>query len=370
MSNSLPFLLASNYGVKADGVSDDTAALQSAINAAVNQTLVLPAGAMVVSSTLNFGSTVDTTYVVVGQGGGETALTQFLWKGNAASPLFSLNGVRDSKFSDFTVRASSNPLQTAFLSQTIAGTTATNNFFERIWLQGTTTGLVKGWQFVAGTGGDNNNDENVFIDCTVSNFTVAAWSFEHAQSQAHRFFGCNFIGSAGQTNQYGVTTALGSGNRGGYFNWYAGSSGGVGEADFYLGSPNGPVLISGGVYENSPRFLEMNGSSANAWTVTVEGCRITGNHLNADGKIMIVTNRGPLVLIGNHIGEQLGGATTALQIFADTTGGTNSAPAIAMGNNVWSTLAVPFTGRYRWTTIGNNLSPGLGATPQLYPNQL
>jgi hypothetical protein len=309
---SLPFVLATSYGVKANGVADDTAALQNAINAAKNATLVLPAGTMIVSSSLNFGSASDTTYSVVGQGGGETSLTNFLWKGNSTSPMFSLNGIRDSKFADFAIQASSSaPLQSGILSQTVSGTTPTNNFFERIWMSGGNTGIGKGWQF-SPTAGDNNNDENVFIDCSVFAFTIAAWSIEHAQSQAHKFYGCNFLGAAGQTNQYGVTTALGSGNRGGYFSWFGGSSGGVAEADFYLGSPNGPVLIAGGVFENSPRFLEMNGSSANAWAVTVTGCRIAGNNLNADGKIIIFPNRGPLTLIGNHIGEQVGGGTTAL----------------------------------------------------------
>src|SRR2546430_8251906 len=134
---SLPFVLATSYGVKANGVADDTAALQNAINAAKNATLILPAGTMIVSSSLNFGSASDSTYIVIGQSGGETGLTKFLWKGNSTTPMFSLNGIRDSKFSDFGILASSAfPLQTAFLSQTISGTIPTNNFYERVWVEG------------------------------------------------------------------------------------------------------------------------------------------------------------------------------------------------------------------------------------------
>jgi hypothetical protein len=116
-------LNARDYGVTCSGTTDDTTAMQSAINAACNaagrgKTLVLPNSCTVkLTRTLKVtkcsGITLDggqsqgeaTIGAAGGAGSGNAAL---LWHGAAGGTVLEINQTRDSKFENFTVFANAS----------------------------------------------------------------------------------------------------------------------------------------------------------------------------------------------------------------------------------------------------------------------
>jgi hypothetical protein len=112
-----------DYGVSCSGTTDDTSAMQDAINAACNtggrgKTLILPNSCTIkVTSTVNVtkcsGITVDggqsqgqaTIGAAGGAGSGNAAL---LWYGAAGGTVFEVNQTRDSVFKNFTVFANAS----------------------------------------------------------------------------------------------------------------------------------------------------------------------------------------------------------------------------------------------------------------------
>jgi hypothetical protein len=350
--------------MKCDGVTDDTVNFQTAINAAVRGTLLLPSGMCIISSTIAITATIH----IIGAGGGANELyagTTLQWTGASNVPMIDLQGIQDSVFEEFLIQATAaHPLAIGIRSITTAGKLSNANKFQHMYMNGTTMGLGKGFAFVAGSGGDNNNDENTFEDVTVSNFTKAAWSFEHSQSMAHRLNNCRYYGASGQTNQYGVTTALGPSGFGGNFIWHGGFGCCVGESDFYLGMPStSAILISGGNFESSARLLKTWSNGGNGFVVTIEGTRWAGNMLAADGKAIIYTLQGPLNLIGNTIGEY---PANPLQIYIQDWA--TPMVANAIGNNIMTSLTAPFTGNGTWALSGNLLNRGPAVKlPNRYP---
>src|SRR6266550_4997395 len=228
--------------MKCDGATDDTTGFQNAITAAqgFNGTLMLPKGVCNISSTVAVTGTVH----IVGAGGGANssfAATTLEWVGaSAVTPMIDMQGVQNASLSDFLIESSvTHPLGVGIQLTTTTPRLSNANVFTRIYMNGTTSaGLIKGFAFVAGSGGDNNNDQMSFYDVRIANYTTAAWSLEHNQSKNHHFVNSSFSGGALLANQYGVTTALGASSRGGSFLWYGGYGCCNGEADFYLGSAN------------------------------------------------------------------------------------------------------------------------------------
>jgi len=305
--------LAKSYGVMADGVTDDTAAAQAALNAvtANGGALEFPNGIILISATLTLLPSVSTTVHIFGQSflfTSTTGGTEFRWIGAAGIPMFRLQHIQRSVFEHFGVRCfASNPLAVGIQSEAGSdGNTGTNKY-RNIGMNGTTSALGKGFAFVEGAGGiDSGNDTCTFSDIIINNCATAAWSFEHGESKAHSFFNCHFVGAG----LYGVSTALGAGNQGGSFCWYGGSSSGATEADFYLGGADDTIVISGGNFESSNRFVEQVAASwaSAAWPVLLLGNRWSGDALNADGFAIKFYSAGPLVLIGNIIGQFTGHA--------------------------------------------------------------
>ena len=336
-----------------DGKTDDTAGFQAAISAAAKSTLSLPNGVCIISNSVAVTNTIH----IVGDGGGSSSLTAgttLEWRGPASLPMLDLQGITDSVFEDFLIESNATyPLAIGVRSITIAGKYANASKFHHLQINGTSAGgLGKGFAFVAGSGGDNNNDENTFEDVTVRNFAIAGWSFEHSQSKAHRLLNCRFYGTKA-ANSYGVTTALTTSWSGGSFFWYGGFGYGSGEADFYLGGPDDAILISGGNFEGSARLLETVGASSNSFPITIEGVRWAGDGLAGDGKAIIYTQRGPLNLHGNIIGQY---PNKPLQVYINDW----STPivATAIGNTFMTSLGSPFQGNGTWVVLANILNGG------------
>jgi hypothetical protein len=275
--------------------------------------------------------------------------TSFIWAGNDHDSMFWLASTSQSRFAGFTIVANrSAPLATGFYSENAGlGPTAGRNVFDDIFIEGTNGAVRDGFRYGIGAGGDNNNAEDTFIHVRVANYSHAGWSFEAAQSKANRFYSCSFHGN--RYGEFGISTYGGPTTRGGSFLWYGGMGAGNTGADFYLGAPDDAILISGGNFEGSTRFLDTApGNSSNAYPVTIEGVRYSGDRLAADGHAIRFTHPGPLVLIGNIFGEVKQSRLDVLyQGYVGSYG-----EAIAIGNAFGSTLADPLPGA-NWTSLGN-----------------
>ena len=373
---SAQHLLATNYGVKADGVTDDTSALQSAFTAVVaaGGTLELPSGICVVTSTLTLTPGSITTISIIGQGmmpGG----TEFLWLGaSTTTPLIRIQNLQHSVFVGFKIQCTAtNPLAVGIQSEAgSAGNTGTNRY-QNILMNGTTSALDKGFAFVEGSGGiDAGNDTSTFDDVYIGNFATAGWSFEHGESKGHNFFGCHFNAQSG-TGLYGVTTALGTSNEGGSFCWYGGTGSWAHGADFYIGQPNDVIIIHGFNSESANRFID---SPSAIWNAAGSPAFITGNRwandqLNADGFAINYWSGGPLILIGNEMGKATG---KALKIFQ----GGGPSYGISIGNEYTSTDAAVLTGNsgqpFHWQSFmdfkNNNGTVSLLVLEQIVNQQL
>jgi hypothetical protein len=358
-TSALPggYVNATAYGMKCDGTTDDTAALQAAINAtlpASQGTLFLPAGMCIITSTIVITGPIKLT----GAGGGASSAyagTDLRWQGaSTTTPMIDMQGVQDAVLEEFLIESTASfPLAIGIQSTTITGRQSTKNLYNRIFMSGTTSALGKGWAFVAGSGGDNNNDENTWLNCEVLNFSIAGWSFEHSQSQGHRIFASNYYG-ANVAGSSGVATNKGTGGQGGTF-FFDGGFGCCVDTDFILGAASGPIIIENGNFESSTRFLTA-GFSSNSWPVTIRDTRWAADALNADGIAIDVSNQGPLSLLGNRLGEYSG---KALQIKLDDA--SSAGTGVAIGNTVYTNLAQPFVASNvlsSWFLIGNNINTG------------
>jgi hypothetical protein len=89
------------FGAKGDGVTDDTHALQAALDAAttgtVNTTLYLPAGVYLITSTLTINHHINISVI-----GAEPANTIIKWGGPAHGTMMQINGTAYSKFNRIT----------------------------------------------------------------------------------------------------------------------------------------------------------------------------------------------------------------------------------------------------------------------------
>jgi hypothetical protein len=94
-----------NYGAAGDGISDDTAAIQKALNAlgSTNPTLYFPAGTYRITQTLTLAGQI---YVnIIGQ---DPANTTILWAGAAGGTMLYLNGIAYSRFDRLSFNGQGN----------------------------------------------------------------------------------------------------------------------------------------------------------------------------------------------------------------------------------------------------------------------
>jgi hypothetical protein len=189
---------------------------------------------------------------------------------------------------------------------TLGGTTCTLTPYN----QGSAFGKFSASSWTYNSGSDNNNDLGAWYGCTVSLYKLAGWRIGHSQSKMHRMYACEFDGGGVNTGlpRYGVLQVDGS------FRWHYGGGGGNRNqsrsnstpptmgADFYLTKPSDNILIEGGDFEGSARFIETSAAAGASFQTIARGTRYSGDELHADGYGVLYQWNGPLVLDGNIIG--------------------------------------------------------------------
>jgi len=346
------------------------AALQGAINVAISSKLPLqvPAGFYWLDGTINIGPVAGLRIIGAGPDVARSAGTYFAWAGpsTAQTPMFDLKSVAESEFRNFSILSDVNrPLAIGIRAYNgaVAGqATPGRNTFEKITMQGTNGGLGKGFEFSCYLPGsvDANNENNVFLNCMVFNFTVAAWSFEAGQCKSNTMQHCDIVGISPTQSLYGVTNAL-SGGYGGSFRWFGGGVSYVGVC-FAFSAPGDDTLIHGVNSEGSGRLLT-SGFNGAVGPLTVQSVRFACNGLAADKRIIDFASPGPLHLLSCVFEDAPAGNG---YIFAKQAPG-NPGQLIAIGNAICTNVEpFQFAGDVRRTLIGNTRSNYADATPYYF----
>lgn len=294
-------LHAADYGAVCDGQTNDTAALQLAIDAAREQgkPLQLPPGTCMVSDTLTIEDAAG--FVLRGYG----RLTVLWWErtADASIPLLYLADVRESRIEDFEVRTSSADGVTVELDTAIRVVTddasphaSTANHFRDLYISGTNGAI--GWGVDMGVGpgsaGNQNNEQHIFERVRVKNTSEAAFVLGHGNVKGVRFDSC----ACGRPGKACVRVVSGS------FMWLHGSAHHSEVADFWVDAAGGPISIIGHDSENGQGLWRTAGPSGAASPVLIAQVRFMDNHMSdKHGCWVMHLTRGPVTIVGGVWGR-------------------------------------------------------------------
>lgn len=287
------------YGAVGNGVADDTAAIQAAINAAITAgsavsttregilPVYLPRGTYKITAPLTVTSVQG--FQLTGAGFG----SQIVVSGNLDYAL-RLNGVATSRFADFTIKGktASDSVTTALAHDWIpasAARSATQNHFRNIY--------IADLKYVNGFGFGLESSVYQLDQVTVEKcVAIGEWtdgentwwqngfvsgSGVHANPLNHQYWGCS-----ANANRYNVFVNVCN------TMWYGGALG-YAEADFrQLGTM--PISIKGSRSETSSRLLVQGGGAAYLSMVSMEDVRFVTNALDDDGRVIVMGYPGSL----------------------------------------------------------------------------
>jgi len=345
-------LQAGEAGVVCDGITDTTAALQAAIDAARIGTQGLTLAMPRATGTCRLTSTV-TIANVTGlelQGNG----VKFLWDGaSATTPMFLFQDTNRAFFHNFQVNASAAKLvATVFQFENVAGgsVTPSSNIVEDVVVECTNGGCTNVIRMAQGTGGDANNEFNTFIRVRIANPANACAKIDHSQSKTNVFI--DFECANNQTGVHIIENTHGS------FHCVRCRGGGSTGADFYINNSNDLITITQSNFENSNRLLETPNSSGAELPLHISDTRWSvTNFLNADNRPIVYLFRGPFLLETTKFEPAT--ANKALQIRWNP--GSNFGSFTARNNYISSTLANPFFGTMPTWQEGNLINRNDGS---------
>lgn len=291
------------FGVVGDGATDDTSALQGAVDAAISEgaALFLGPGSIKVSGEIIFDGADGLT--VFGAGSGFNANTKLqASSGMSEKSLLRLVNCRNCCFRDFSTSCNSSaPIKAAIEitntnAATLGGSTvSTKNIFENLYLYSTSanTGQTDAILFSLGGNGDQNNDLCTFKDVVASNYDSSGCKIGHSQSREHKFIGCYF-----QSGLYAIDTL------GLSFFWLGGNVSEHTDVDFKVRVPQQSSEILGLSSEQSAALLDLNSASAADGYVTIMATRFAADNLRESGHVIDYRCRGSLNLHGNIFGTR------------------------------------------------------------------
>jgi hypothetical protein len=283
-------LYAQWFGVKADGVTDDTKALQAAIDYSLAHKamhVILPQGAIVVTQTIEIGTmsrgnnpdAEQTSFEISGQGMSVTTTafsggTSIIYKGTPGDTTAIIN-IRTSAgryvtFEKFNIQA--EMLNGAGIAVNFV--TSTHSYFEfkDMKFGNTATGVKQ-------NKGDGGNGEFTLYDhCRFEQFTENGYYHDAPQALSIKFFCCAFSPREGATVWNFVNASGGQfiGNDISFANLGTGKKCTV----FKIGGPQSdPIMVQGGRWEGTDQLVYFY-PSTNRLTISFESVMIGVNLRN------------------------------------------------------------------------------------------
>jgi hypothetical protein len=293
------------YGAVGNGTTDDTAALQAAIDSLPNNggILRIPAGTYRITDTLVIDDDGSNDpgkrgIRIEGDSGGASGFQGAVLYWDVDEPtkpmmrirsrdtiiegvqFFALNGTAAICAIDYDTPAS------------LGGQSPTNNALRRVSVKANGTGYVVDGVRIGATNPANLEnflfDECAFEGHTNAGVNIASTSF---QSKHHQFFKCQFTGG-----DYGIALATGS------FQAWACDFQSHEEACVRATSPVDHITIGDAMSENCKRFLVAGAfpgsSGGTSCPMLIIGGRHATNELHADGRFIVYTLAGPLSIQG------------------------------------------------------------------------
>jgi hypothetical protein len=267
------------YGAKGDGVTDDTAALQNALNSLspTRPTLYLPAGTYRITHTLTLAAR---QYVnIIGQ---DPSKTTILWGGASAGTMLDINGVDYSRFDRLTFNGRGNAA--VAIDQSWNGKTGyfdTGNQYADDTFENAGTGLR------CGNLGNGCAETSMLRDRFL-NDNVAGIALKNFNALDMFVWYSLF-----QNDAEGITNNPGAGNFSVYDSIFENST----KADITIGN-TGVFNFRNNYSIGSNQFIGPSEGTNNPANITVQGNTI----LDTKNPVSIAAgNLGPLVLIDNTI---------------------------------------------------------------------
>lgn len=199
-----------HFDAEGDGSTDDTTAIQNALDAAVEDggEVYFPPGTYKVSSTLTLGESGATTQGVILRGAGKNATTIAPTTAVTGPVIKFINGrachVEGMRIKGNGASGTAPSAAIEVHRDTPGASSPSRMVFKHLWLADTVAdGLDNGIRFTAAQTG--NNDFCFAEDVDVENVSGACYSFEHASSVGHTIVGGYLNASAKAVHVTGAT---------------------------------------------------------------------------------------------------------------------------------------------------------------------
>jgi len=271
------------FGAKGDGVTDDTHALQTALDAVatgtVNTTLYLPAGVYLISSTLTINHHINVSII-----GADPTYTIIKWGGPAHGTMMQINGTAYSKFN--RISWNGNKLADVAIEQSWDGKQPhfdTGNEYADDYFIDVVFGIRGG---ALGHGfAETSILRDHFIRNTKAGVSLGNFNALDIWVRNSLFQDCGI----------GVTNTYGAGNFKVYSSVFRNSA----VSDISMNN-TGDFSVRGNTSINSRQFFNA-GNSRNPAAVIIEGNTIIDP---VNTQVITIGNQGPVIFINNIIRSQ------------------------------------------------------------------